>query len=140
MAETEQTQHPEAPHGAHEKTDVDIGPLLKFAVGLTLLTVVSALLMAWLFSAFSESAKQADLPASPLAALRQPPPMPRLQVAPSVDMRALRAEEDAALHSYAWIVRESGLVRIPIERAMELTLQRGLPVRAQSPAPEGPKP
>jgi hypothetical protein len=33
------------------------------------------------------------------------------------------------LQSYGWIDQQKGVVRIPIERAMELTAERGLPVR-----------
>ncbi len=36
------------------------------------------------------------------------------------DLKQLRAREDAQLHSYGYIDREKGLVRLPIERAMEL--------------------
>ena len=41
----------------------------------------------------------------------------------------MRAAENKILHSYGWIDEKKGVVRIPIERAMELTAQRGLPVR-----------
>lgn len=35
-------------------------------------------------------------------------------------LQALRAREDQELHSYQYLNREKGLVRLPIERAMEL--------------------
>lgn len=38
----------------------------------------------------------------------------------SEDLKDLRAREDEQLHSYRYIDRASGAVRIPIERAMEL--------------------
>jgi len=41
----------------------------------------------------------------------------------SDDLLALRAKEQAQLHSYAYIDRAKGVVRIPIERAMELLAQ-----------------
>jgi hypothetical protein len=40
-------------------------------------------------------------------------------------MRELRAREEAALTSYGWVDREAGRARIPVERAMELLLERG---------------
>lgn len=40
-----------------------------------------------------------------------------------------RASEDAKLNSHGWIDTERGIVRIPIERAMDLVAQRGLPAR-----------
>ncbi len=41
-----------------------------------------------------------------------------------------RDREAAELESYGWIDRKSGIVRIPIDRAMDLLAQRGLPTRA----------
>jgi hypothetical protein len=38
----------------------------------------------------------------------------------SEDLRNLRAKEDGQLHSYQYIDRATGAVRIPVERAMEL--------------------
>ena len=40
---------------------------------------------------------------------------------------ALRQSENAALSSYAWVDRSRGFVRIPIDRALALTTERGLP-------------
>jgi hypothetical protein len=62
------------------------------------------------------------------------PPEPRLQTHPVEDLAALRAREDAALHGYAWVDRDAGVTRIPVERAIEILVERGLPAR---PAPEG---
>ena len=62
------------------------------------------------------------------------PPEPRLQLAPGHqihpldDLKRLRADEDALLHSYGWVDRNAGIVHIPIERAKELLVRRGLPV------------
>jgi hypothetical protein len=54
------------------------------------------------------------------------PPEPRLQDHPREDLATLRAQEDADPHSYGWVDRNAGVVRIPIEQAMKLTLERGL--------------
>jgi hypothetical protein len=59
-------------------------------------------------------------------------PQPHLQLSPPADMSAFRAREEEALTNYAWIDRTNGIVRIPIERAMDLLLERGLPVRASN--------
>jgi len=39
----------------------------------------------------------------------------------------LRASEQDTLESYGWVDRKAGVVRVPIERAFELVLERGLP-------------
>jgi hypothetical protein len=54
-------------------------------------------------------------------------PRPRLQVDPNGDFAAFRRAEEARLSSYGWISRERRVVRLPIIRAMALTLERGLP-------------
>jgi hypothetical protein len=55
---------------------------------------------------------------------------PHLQIDPHADLVRFRADEEARLHSYGWVDRKAGVIHIPIERAMELTAQRGLPARA----------
>lgn len=44
----------------------------------------------------------------------------------------MRAEEDQILSSYGWIDRERGIVHVPINRAITLLAQKGLPTRPQS--------
>ena len=50
------------------------------------------------------------------------------------DLRDLRTAEDEQLKSYGWVDRNGGVVRIPIDEAMKLTLQRGLPARQSTEA------
>jgi hypothetical protein len=57
------------------------------------------------------------------------PPGPLLQRDPEQDMQEMSTEQDAILNNYGWVDKEAGVVRIPIERAIELTLERGLPTR-----------
>ena len=69
----------------------------------------------------------AEQPLEPLLAppvaqvLPTAPPEPRLQIAPSVDLKSMRAADDARLHGDGWLDRSAGVLHIPIERAMELT-------------------
>src|SRR2546422_915423 len=66
------------------------------------------------------------------------PPEPRLQGAPghenspAIDIEKFRAQETQSLNSYGWVDSKAGVVRIPIEDAKKLLLQRGLPVREQA--------
>ena len=60
-------------------------------------------------------------------------PAPPRKVVPDRELRELRAAEDAVLDSYGWVDRRAGIVRIPIDRAMELMAQRGLPARVPVP-------
>jgi hypothetical protein len=61
---------------------------------------------------------------------RTAPPAPVLQTAPIDDLVALRARERSLLETYGWIDKERGIVRIPIEKAMDLLATRGLPARS----------
>ena len=60
-----------------------------------------------------------------------PPPQPRLEQENGAILAALHAKEDKVLNNYTWIDQAAGTVSLPIDRAIELTAQRGLPVRAQ---------
>jgi hypothetical protein len=122
---------PPAPTGQrHEDHDIQPGPLLFFGLALVVITALVFVLMVWLFNAFSTRQAARDLPPAPLAQTRPAlPPEPRLQVAPPQELQQLRAAEEAVLQSYGWVDQAAGVVRLPIERAMELLLERGLPVR-----------
>lgn len=50
---------------------------------------------------------------------------PRLEVVPGAELEALRREEAERLGSYGWVDRARGVARIPIDRAMDLLLERG---------------
>jgi hypothetical protein len=119
------------PAARHEESDVNVRGVLGFAAGL-LVTAVLIQFMVWLlFVYFSGREAARVVPEYPLAAGEQTrlPPEPRLQTNPREDLRALRAREDAILNSYGWVDKTAGVVRIPIDQAIKLTVQRGLPVR-----------
>jgi hypothetical protein len=64
-----------------------------------------------------------------MAATTKQFPTPQLQTDDGLrDLADLHAREDLLLNNYSWINQEQGKVRIPIERAMELIAQNGLPV------------
>jgi hypothetical protein len=81
-----------------------------------------------------------------VAGLQPPPPHmkfeearrpagPLLQEKPLLDLLALRAEEDQALTTYGWVDKGRGVARIPVEEAMRLLAERGLPRTAPEPSP-----
>jgi hypothetical protein len=116
----------------HEPDDVSLRALLGSALGLVVVTVVFAAL-AWVLFAYLLHREAAHVtPVLPLAAGQEHrvPPEPRLQSHPREDMLKLRAEEERTLDSYGWVDREAGIVRIPIDEAMKLAVERGLPARA----------
>jgi tRNA(Leu) C34 or U34 (ribose-2'-O)-methylase TrmL len=73
-----------------------------------------------------------------LQLLTQKFPTPRLETDDgNQDLASLHGREDLLLDHYTWVDNSHTKVRIPIERAMELIAQRGLPV-AQQPAQSEP--
>jgi hypothetical protein len=65
-------------------------------------------------------------------------PNPRLQKNDVKDMREQIEAEENLLERYSWVDESAGTVRIPIERAIELTAERGLPVRQAAPPANAP--
>ncbi len=66
------------------------------------------------------------------AAAAPTPPAPALEAESGQTLDPYRAAENQKLNGYGWVDRSNGVIRIPIDRAMDLTAQRGLPSR---PAP-----
>jgi hypothetical protein len=59
-------------------------------------------------------------------------PQPRLESNERLEINDFRAQEEKTLNSYGWVDQQTGVVRIPIDRAMQLLVQRGLPTRPQA--------
>jgi hypothetical protein len=117
------------PHGeSYEHTDADVGLILKWAIGLALVLVFSFLSVWWLFD-FMAKEMPMGRPAWQFAAVRPLPPGPRLQAEPRRDLEHYCAAEENLLNSYGWEDQSVGTVRIPIDRAMDVLIDRGLPAR-----------
>ena len=109
---------------------MSLSGLVKFAVGLALLTAIVQLGV-WLMMGRFESRAASAPTQYPLAAGEERvPPAPRLQVEPREDFKAYELRQRELLNSYRWIDPPNGVVGIPIEAAMKQVLERGLPVRA----------
>ena len=118
-------------HG-YDRTEASLGPLVGFGIALALLIVVSLLVSAWMASDFEERILgESEL--HPLRELREGPPGPVLQARPTGELLERLHSEESLLRTYGWIDRPNGVVRIPIERALALVAERGVP---EWPAPE----
>jgi hypothetical protein len=129
----------------YETRDANVRGVFNFLVFLGVSLVVSALVCWGLFRYFSR--RQAEpASASPFAETRQMSLGPQLQVNPREEWLKYREQQEQSLESFAWENRAAGIVRVPIERAMELLVQKGLPVQSdtlptqtEKPAPPGSK-
>lgn len=114
----------DAIEAGHETTDADIKPVLIFMIGLAALTGICLMLMALLFGYFAGPRVESDAGTSPRLRQEQIPPEPRLQTNPARELQQIEAAEQQKLNSPAWVNRDSGTVRVPIERAMDLAIEK----------------
>jgi uncharacterized membrane protein len=122
------------PENRHEHRDVNVFALGKFAIGLIIVTIFCVGLVAGVFQYLLH--REGGMPISRMEApaqdARQLPPEPRLEETPALDLQEMRAAEQKIQTSYGWLDQSAGIVRLPIDRAMDLVVQRGLPARAES--------
>jgi hypothetical protein len=118
----EQTIH-HSPNGAgHEQQEVSVRLIVKSLAGLAVLTFFVFLLVVGIFRYFYDTDKTADSRRQGVI-----PPEPRIEVAPYEQIQQLRAHEDHVLNSYAWVDQQAGIVRVPIDRAIDMLAAKGLP-------------
>jgi hypothetical protein len=122
--------NPALEQGAHETSDAGIRPIVLSGVALAV-TVAIVGLVVWGVFEYLASQQIATIIPNPMAAENPAsvPQGPRVEEHPFIELRELRSREDQELSTYGWADKKTGAVRIPIDRAMELQLQRGFPVR-----------
>ena len=126
----------EQPRRGHETTDASIRNLIIFGVGLLLLVIVGLLVSGAVFH-YYVGHQGLGPPASPFENDRMLPPEPRLQVTAPKDLEQYKAAQEEILNNYGWADQNAGIVRIPIDRAMDILVQKGLPLRGAAPAKRG---
>ncbi len=116
---------------AYEHSDIRVNTVLLSIGGLLLSTAIICGFLCLVYLMYSRhySATTAKDNGSARQTL---PPEPRLQESPSQDLANVRRNTDAELNKYSWIDKQNGIVAIPIDRAMELMAQRGVPPQKAS--------
>lgn len=132
------TNAPIARGPGYEVRDANIRGLIQFGFWMAVVLAVTLFAMKLTFN-FLQKVEPLGATASPLVHVgqRELPPSPRLQVQPHQELVDYCAAQQEAVSSYGWVSRESGVAHIPIDRAMDLVLARGLPARPASEAPVG---
>jgi hypothetical protein len=136
-----------------EREDWNAGTVYAFLIGLIVVCVLVFLFLRGMY-AFLDARSRASQPEqNPLVISTGPLernlprskvqeqikttfPDPRLEENERQEINQFRTGEEETLNSYGWVNQPAGVVHIPIERAMELVAQRGLPTRPQGAAPE----
>ncbi len=135
-------------HGGFERRDIGVGGVLYFLLGLAVFGMITHFLMTGLYSYLEKRTEAQQAPVSPLVKnaptdtrhlpvdykdyLQQNFPSPQLEIDERNQLDKIRFDEAQTLSTYDYIDQKAGTVRIPIDRAMELIAQRGLPVRGQA--------
>jgi hypothetical protein len=127
--------------GGYEKTDAKAGPTYRaglYILGTMFLTALVVVPM-YRFLGRREAAEQ-----KPAASVLKPDAaapaaaFPKLVISEPAVLAEFRAQEDAFLTSYGWVEKDRGIARMPIEAAMKIVAERGLPeFPPPSPVPAG---
>ena len=135
-------QYLETPPGAeYEHTDANAWIIVKFLVWLVISAVVIHFGLGLMYGFLIEQSKETGERQYPLARpadVRQLPPQPRLQQFPHNELYEFRLTEEELLHQYGWMNKNSGTVHIPVDDAMRILVQKGLPARTPDAANETP--
>ncbi len=116
---------------SHEEKDIDVRGVLISGVGLAAIILVGLGAGFVFFKIYEYFEKITQKPCPLMAPARVIPPEPRLEVLDGTALKALRKEEKEILENYGWADKNTGAVRIPIEQAMDLIAQRGLPYKEE---------
>lgn len=131
MAHTEHSSQPNNPEIQYEKTDAGVRPLYWFLVWITVLTVVTAVLSWYGFVKLKDwNGRSGEAAAMADTSSNRQPPEPRLQTREPLDYDAYKSVETEKLTSYGIVDRDTGVFHIPIDEAMRLVVERGLPSSA----------
>jgi hypothetical protein len=141
-------------NGDYERSDIGVAPVLYFLGGLAVAGLLVYFLTAAIYSYLEKRSQAEQAPVSPLVTnapadtrklpadykdyLKQNFPSPQLEIDERGQLDKIRIDEAQKLSSYDWVDQKAGTVRIPIDRAMDLIAQRGLPVRAQGTTGQAP--
>src|SRR5229473_1590124 len=131
-------------HGSYERQDLRPAGVLYFLLGLGVATLLCILALRGLFAFLEHREKASQPPVNPLVTnvpadtRRVAPgypqsafPSPKLEEDERGQLNDIRLNEEKVLYTYGWVDEKAGTVHIPIERAMDLLVERGLPVRSQ---------
>jgi hypothetical protein len=118
------------PAVGHESSDASIRIVVITGACLVVGAAMVGLLVYGIFWYLADHPLSAPRP-NPLAATeaQQMPPQPRIEEHPAIEVKDLHSEEDQILTTYGWTDKDKGIVRVPLDRAMELRLQQGFPTK-----------
>lgn len=118
----------EVPLPAYETSDVSSKAMVRWAIGLAVFVVVSMALMLSYYALWRGPVGRR--PAQVVE--RRLPPWPRLQANPVREYADYEAEQRRLMETYGWTDRQRGMVRIPVDQAIQRVVRDGLPTWASN--------
>ncbi len=115
--------------------DIPVGKIMISGLYITIFTILSFVGVRFLFLYLNASHEKAQKAVSAYVSQRTLPPAPQLQVDEPRTWAHQLAIEKEQTETYAWVDEKAGVVRIPVERALELVAERGLPARSPAAKP-----
>ena len=132
MQETDLHREPtDAVEAGHEVSDLQPGRIALFGIAIVIAMGLAVIITSLLIHYRATQYSKREIPLPRLAKEREVTTQPRLEVNPRQGLSEMRAGEQATLSSYGWVDKDAGIVRIPVDRAMEILANRGLPVRPE---------
>ena len=139
-------------HADYERKDISVNGVVVFLVGLAALVVISYFVVDIFYGVLEKHFEAEQAPISPLVTNAQkdtrriPPqygqdyakylkesfPAPQLETDERTQLNDVLLREEDTLSTYDYVDKNAGTVRIPIDRAMDLLAQKGLPVLPQA--------
>jgi hypothetical protein len=138
--------HREHDEVAYEREDLSPRGIFSFLGGLGLVLVLVYFVVKGMDGYLDAYQKQHQPPLNPLVSQTETDsrkvsnadiarfPQPRLESNERLEINDFRLQEEKTLNSYGWVDQNAGIARIPIDRAIQLLAQRGLPTRPQAEA------
>src|SRR5499427_9491337 len=139
-------------HGDYERKDISVNGVVVFLIGLAAIVVVSYFVVDVFYGVLEKHFEAEQGPISPLVTnaqqdtrrippqygqdyakyLRESFPAPQLETDERTQLNEVRLREEDVLSTYDYVDKNAGTIRIPIDRAMDLLAQKGLPVLPQT--------
>jgi hypothetical protein len=113
-----------------ERTDLSVGATVGLIVGVLVGVWIFSSLVYLYFGYLAHNRAISSPRPLPVELHGNPmPPEPRLQQSPREDLKAMRTREDWTLTHYSWVDKKKGIVAIPIDRAIGIIAERGIPAQ-----------
>jgi hypothetical protein len=119
-----------------ERTDANGKHVFLVGAGVLLTLWLSTALLFFVFIGLKRHREDVGGAPLPIQLHGDPlPPEPRLQRSPQTDLKQYEGRQDWELTHYHWLDKGHGVVAIPIEQAIQMTAQRGIPPASGAPNP-----